>query len=324
MKLLYLTGTGGVQFQYRAVIPGAELKRTYGWDVRAYDGPCPADLFDRWAWTPDMIILQTVKIADLVPVVAEWKAKGIKIIYDLDDDLWNSPRHGDFDTSSAVELINQSVAVITASDTLNKLCKSWNDKVITIPNYLPDEYFKMADKAQKVRVGRKVVAFIGGPDHEPDLALVAPVLMRLKEAVPGLEILLIGCVPEWAIHLKAIVVKRVSPSEFWPVASGLDVDCAIAPLADTAFNRARSYLKLLEYGALRFPVVASDVGEFQKFRKDCVVVGESFEAWYGAILRFLSDKPNCDHWALQLRTKTECIGKISHGVQIWKNVLENL
>ena len=43
----------------------------------------------------------------------------------------------------------------------------------------------------------------------------------------------------------------------------MNLDIAVAPLVDHPFNRAKSALKLLEYGALALPVVATDIEPYR-------------------------------------------------------------
>ena len=65
-------------------------------------------------------------------------------------------------------------------------------------------------------------------------------------------------------------------------------DIAIAPLTDCNFNRAKSNLRVLEYGSVKYPVIASDVLPYQCFTKDEVVLVKP-EEWYHAIEALMLD-----------------------------------
>jgi glycosyltransferase involved in cell wall biosynthesis len=47
--------------------------------------------------------------------------------------------------------------------------------------------------------------------------------------------------------------------------SSLDFDIGLAPVTSSAFNRSKSFLKALEYGARGIPVIASDFEPYSSF-----------------------------------------------------------
>jgi glycosyltransferase involved in cell wall biosynthesis len=73
------------------------------------------------------------------------------------------------------------------------------------------------------------------------------------------------------------------PFDRYPAAlRALNLDLAIAPLADHAFNRCKSHLKILEYGILGLPVIAADLEPYQR----CPVpraAPDDVDAWVAAI-----------------------------------------
>jgi len=72
--------------------------------------------------------------------------------------------------------------------------------------------------------------------------------------------------------------------------ASLGLDIAIAPLEDNLFNRCKSNLRLLEYGAMGWAVVCSDVATY---RSDAppVLHCASLDDWRAA-LRSLIDQPD--------------------------------
>jgi hypothetical protein len=46
--------------------------------------------------------------------------------------------------------------------------------------------------------------------------------------------------------------------------AALNLDIAVAPLAQTPFNQAKSNLRLLEYGVLGIPVVCTDIDPYRE------------------------------------------------------------
>jgi len=70
------------------------------------------------------------------------------------------------------------------------------------------------------------------------------------------------------------------------------LDIGIAPLADNAFNRAKSWLKPLEYAALGVPCVMSPTTEYQRIHDEYgigVLAGWRSREWKRETLRLLTD-----------------------------------
>lgn len=122
------------------------------------------------------------------------------------------------------------------------------------------------------------VGWAGAAQHLDDLRLIAPVV----EATAGeFEWVFLGmCPPEmraWAAEVHPMVTVGRYPARL----AAMELDIAVAPLVDHPFNRAKSSLKLLEYGALALPVVASDV---EPYREAPVSrVGDNPDAWIEAL-----------------------------------------
>ena len=73
-------------------------------------------------------------------------------------------------------------------------------------------------------------------------------------------------------------------------------DIAIAPIINTAFNCAKSDLKLKEYSAIGYPIVASRVPPYIEAVKDgCnVLLADGFEEWYESIKELLENSEKRD------------------------------
>jgi hypothetical protein len=127
-----------------------------------------------------------------------------------------------------------------------------------------------------------VVGWMAGAEHERDLAdlPIVDVLGRLLQAHPGLRVVTVG------VRLPL----RSERYEFRPTVgfgellpSIADFDIGIAPLADTAFNRARSSVKLKEYSSVGAVWVASPIGGYcgMGAREGGLLVGDG--DWYEAL-----------------------------------------
>ena len=79
----------------------------------------------------------------------------------------------------------------------------------------------------------------------------------------------------------------VSFDEYPAGLAALDLDLAIAPLEINRFNAAKSNLRLLEYGAVGYPVICTDI---EPYRNAPVTrVPNNPQAWIGAIRAHIHD-----------------------------------
>ncbi len=157
------------------------------------------------------------------------------------------------------------------------------EHVAVIENRLDGELEGFGTKAAHSGV---VVGWMAGAEHERDLPQlgIVDVLQRLLDRHSELRVVSVG------LRLPL----RGERYEFRPkvpfgelLRTMADIDIGIAPLADTAFNHARSDVKLKEYGAVGAAWLASPVGAYRERGGGeggrLVGDGEWFEALDGLI-----------------------------------------
>ena len=137
---------------------------------------------------------------------------------------------------------------------------------------------------------------MGTMTHDEDFALIEPALARLHETFPGrVSFDLIGVtarreLPEWVNRVPLSISGTLSYPGFvnWLVQQPA-WDIGIAPLADTAFNRSKSAIKVMDYSALGLPVVASDVAAYRGGIAGGLLVANTETAWFDALSRLVRD-----------------------------------
>ena len=150
--------------------------------------------------------------------------------------------------------------LVVSTRPLADLCADMIDDVRIMPNCL--EWSLWGDVAP-LRLPRKKprVGWAGAQQHLGDLELIYPVVEALADEV---DWIFMGMCPE---PLKPFVRESHSfELDFtaYPKAlARLDLDLAIAPLEIHAFNEAKSNLRLLEYGAMGWPVICTDIHPYQ-------------------------------------------------------------
>lgn len=70
--------------------------------------------------------------------------------------------------------------------------------------------------------------------------------------------------------------------------ASLALDLAVAPLEDVPFNHAKSHLRILEYGILGYPVIATDITPYRGAFP--IIRANRFKDWVDAIREHVSDR----------------------------------
>ncbi|WP_141696441.1 glycosyltransferase family protein, partial [Xanthomonas cerealis] len=125
----------------------------------------------------------------------------------------------------------------------------------------------------------------GGASHTGDLELIADVVQALAGEVHWV---FMGMCPERLRPHVAEVHPGVDFERYPQALAALRLDLALAPLEDNLFNRCKSNLRLLEYGACGYPVIASDLPPYQG-GLPATLVKHRFRDWVNAIRQHLAD-----------------------------------
>jgi hypothetical protein len=201
------------------------------------------------------------------------RAAGVGIVWDNDDDLTTGPegigepatKRGALRSqqirSDMIRMMRLAHVVTTPSAVLAEQYHEWGaERVRVVENYLPAEYDPGPVEARRGGNG-VTVGWTACGEHRYDLVHLGlrDVLARLLERHPSLRIVSVGLdlgLPRerYACH------PKVQYQELAPLVVQFDV--GIAPIADIPFNRARSNVKLKEYGAAGVPWLASPIGPY--------------------------------------------------------------
>lgn len=220
----------------------------------------------------DVVVFQIGHSDQDLNLVKELQSMGKKCVFEIDDAFdaledWHTfsdqyKRQQEFD--SIVKMMETCDAVIVSTRWLAERYRRWAKRIEIIPNMIPlDDWpqVKYEDKARPFRI-----LWAGSPSHWGDLEVVGRALTRFvaDEAHPNVKLVFFGRepvglnIPKDLIEVHDFVDFSVYPQKL----ADLAADVAIAPLADVPFNQGKSNVKLLEYWATGYPVVASCVGPY--------------------------------------------------------------
>jgi glycosyltransferase involved in cell wall biosynthesis len=212
------------------------------------------------------------------------------IVFGQDDNLFDVPEKnslkkrliGDLERRMA-EALRHCDRLIVTTEPLVDVYRRLIDDVRVVPNHLDGARWGGLQSLR--RVGRKPrVGWAGAMQHLGDLDWLEPVVRRLSREV---EWVFMGMCPE---NLRSYVAEFHDPVPFdcYPAKlATLDLDLAIAPLEIHRFNEGKSDLRILEYGALGWPVVATDIYPYQG--KPVTCLSNDPGRWIAAIRERVND-----------------------------------
>ena len=265
-----------------------------------------AEADDALHYRADIIVTQRYAVADLDTadaLIRHCRGHGITLLYDLDDDLRHVPRdHPDAlllrpRARLVSRLVRDADAVWVSTPALAASLAELHDDVRVVDNGL-DERLWAAAPPPPPRQGPVRILFMGTATHDADFAIVEGALARLKSVfAEHVSVELLGVsnradLPSWVNRVGMPVNATLSYPGFVNWITRQHWDIAIAPLADTPFNRCKSAIKTLDYAALGLPVLASDRAVYRGTLADGPggrLVPDDENAWFVALARLVRD-----------------------------------
>jgi glycosyltransferase involved in cell wall biosynthesis len=149
--------------------------------------------------------------------------------------------------------------LVVTTEPLAAAYRGWIDDIRVVPNYLARAIWQ--DLHPSRRASRKVrVGWAGAMQHAGDLEWLGEVVRELSGEV---EWVFLGMCPEPMRPYLAELHGAVAFGEYPAKLASLALDIALAPLEHNRFNECKSNLRILEYGALGWPVLASDIEPYR-------------------------------------------------------------
>lgn len=254
------------------------------------------------------------------------------ITYDLDDAGWlvldsnAASRELPKDVKRRIKTAISHVDTVTV--TTDYLAKTVRDAfrakdVRVIPNHLPARFINEAE------AGRRAVSQSASPAHKPRIGWSGSLshaddVAFLKEVIP-----FFGNRVQWVFHgLLPAWLDSANPNieyhDFVPLAEyprklgGLNLDLALAPLADNAFNLNKSPLKLLEYGACGYAVLADKTGPYIGFPHVWHAADHTPHAWIQAIEALLLSPTGLEAIGERLNTHVKDNYRLEDHLLAWQ------
>jgi len=260
-KKILLTSSDNTGCGYHRIhSPYLFLKDSFEWCE--YSSGFPAK--DPRILEADIIIIQRALHEFFLEWIPKMQSMGKKIIYDLDDTLWDIPasnlasRHYPPKQLRRVEAVINCVDVITSSTIplAEFLKKKFNKPTFVVSNKIwMDEMGMSREKEhnEKIKIG-----WAGSYTHAGDFN--NNYLSRMLRELPydKVDLYMMGWTPTWAKSF-AKSIPWVKTEDFHKTFVSQNWDIGLIIAQDNMFNRCKSNLKFLEYGSIKCAPIADSV-----------------------------------------------------------------
>ena len=278
----HISENSGVGY-YRQYLPAITLRdkgianamiSDFKWGEGNHTEPSPAELFDVFCWA-DVIV---VGRRDQKEFYAQWggirEFYNVPIIMDTDDNVQfvrptNPGYQGYHPFSEAKEWNKYGVgktfdAITVTTQDLKDFYKPLNPKIYILPNSLD---IKEWDKHEKKKFddGFIRIGFIGSAAHTEGVNIIKSPILKILEKYPNTKFLITHVYAhlfkDWPEEIKKRIefIPWISLQGWQKGMKDLGIDIGLAPLTDNMFNRAKSNLRWIEYGAAKIAPIVSPV-----------------------------------------------------------------
>ncbi|UCV23791.1 glycosyltransferase [Ferribacterium limneticum] len=217
---------------------------------------------------PDSIIVQNYTITAALAALQEWDASGCRpfTVYALDDLITDmdatNPFRKDIAANARARLqyaLRRCDRLVVSTDYLADAYRGFISDIQVVPNRLEQAHWLPLRSLR--RTGTKPrIGWAGGTTHQGDLLLLKTIIEQTRDEA---DWIFFGMCPDEIRPLLAEYHAQVKFSEYPAYLASLNLDIAVAPLAETSFNRGKSNLRLLDYGVLGIPVVCTDIEPYR-------------------------------------------------------------
>lgn len=288
MKVGLIPSDTGACCFYRLAWPGEAVKNETGWDIHLFHptrvhvaampdgGVAIHGIEDIESF--DLFVLQRLPSVLQVEFIRAVQSVGVAVVVDVDDALWRiHPDNGSYERWTErvesglrrFEILDAACAIadmVTVSTPPLAARYGAHGRVKILRNGLPSRAF--ASDVKTGFQGRIKIGWAGTLESHPnDLQIMGDSIVRVIEENDNVDLHVIGDTEQVA-DLLGVPADRVSG----PGRVALDqyhealrdIDIMLVPLADTAFNRAKSALKAQEAAAAGCLVLASATPEIER------------------------------------------------------------
>ena len=300
---------------------------------------CKTEILISDYYGTDLMVFQRGQSVAFLEKMRLAKAQGIKTVYEVDDDLLNTPKefkkpyefYRKKETRDIIKaFLAESDAITVSTNTLGKAIKDLTTKpIFVIENNLDIDMWSMAyAQKQRTKDDKITIGWMASGSHAFDAYLVEKAILKIMQENENVHLHMIGWVGWEALDKDFKKMEDRITVEEWIDISVLPMymanfDIGIAACCEHPFNDSKSAIKAFQYWALGIPVVASPIPEYEnkiEHGKDGFICEEG--EWYGRLNELVMDKEKRELMGAHGRFKLLSEYDIKMNVGQWTNVFD--
>lgn len=260
-----------------------------------------ADTFDLFL-IPRMYAPKNAPADSFIKMVRYLKARGKKVVYEVDDDLTNTHRRvvdGD-----ALVIAQEADAITASTPYLADLMHARTGlKTYTLPNMISPTLWRGSHVERTLTDDQILIGLTGSKTHYEDWRVLETVLPRILDEYPQVHLVLGGYFPNYFDDLPR--TERIPPISYLEYAQVIKAcDVILAPvIPDDPFNLSKSPIKVIEgMGAERklkgikagAACLATDNAVYRlaiQHGINGLLAQHTPESWYEQLVRLITDVP---------------------------------
>jgi len=264
----------------------------------------------------DTLVIQRPADPGLETLVDEAHSNGVKVVFELDDNLWSLPKWNQaypFWTKHRLSVTERILAkcdgVTTTTEPLAEVLSQWNDNITIVPNAIFDHNY--IEMPQKLEVNRGIIiGWIGSSFHMQDTKVFNDLIPLVLDKYQDIGFLTMGePLPKslGAYFNRVISLPFVEAIYYHTILSSFTMNIGLAPLVVNDFNRCKSPIKLIEYLYTNTFPICSDIEPYRSVKKEyndsCMLIptnehqAGSVDDWMDAIDYYIKNIDKCTEQA---------------------------
>lgn len=236
--------------------------------------------------SPDTLIVQHYLHDKHLAALEAWHSLPNRplTVYAIDDLLTNMAEsnhcHRNIPVNSRSRLqyaLSRCDRMVASTDFLAEAYRHFIPDIRVVPNRLSQEVW-LPLESRKRTANKPRIGWAGSATHQGDLVLLKEIIEQTRDEA---DWIFFGMCPN-DIRPLLFEYHPFTPFQDYPAhLAALNLDIAVAPLAEIPFNQGKSNLRLLEYGVLGIPVVCTDIDPYRPSPACCVE--NTPQAWVAAL-----------------------------------------